>query len=166
VKPEIREPQPHTNRNKPCAMCQARADIMRGRSSTHHRPESHWRRVRGRSAMGTPRRTVPSLSKREGSLRGVLAASIGESGGGGSGHEEQKTKGDCRRAEGSTRRKVRQKDGSKVRTSRVGKHVLLHPAPDLHCASLEPRAGWSLLSSAPLRCNWLTFSEASHRSPA
>ena len=30
--------------------------------------------------MGTPRRTVPSLSKQEGSLRGELAAGIGDGG--------------------------------------------------------------------------------------
>lgn len=50
--------------------------------------------------MGTPRRTVPSLSKREGVLRGVLATGIGESGYGGL-HEST--------AEGGGRRSGRRK---------------------------------------------------------
>ena len=52
--------------------------------------------------MGTPRRTGPSLSKREVSLRGELATGIGESVAAGT---QNKKQNDSRRAEG-TRRKV------------------------------------------------------------
>ena len=75
---EMREPQYDTTDQLWIHGAGEVQNITKERSPTHHRLESHQRRVRGRSAMGTPRRTVPSLSKREGDLRGVSAAGMGE----------------------------------------------------------------------------------------